>query len=364
MPTISIVIPAYNVAGYLEKCLDSLIEQSYKELEIIVVNDGSTDNTPYICDQYALRDSRIKIIHKDNEGVSEARNTGIEAATGEYIFFFDGDDFVEPDTCEELLMMITDKNVDALIYGYHCYENGEVTSTRYPIFEEGFYEGHAILKEVVPRFIGVSYDGVNRWLKREENALYVENPALWRIMLRTEIIKNNQLRFNRNLKVGEDTIFISEYLSHAQNCYVYHKCFYYLVTRETSTIYKYERNPIAKLEGKINLLVARLELTERIKRRTSINIDSHWRGTVLMSSVEMAFLLARKHPSYTFMQRYKLFSKYFKQLEVRRTLQNYKIDMVPNIKIIPFLMMKWNMFFILFGCMPLLHLMNYKFQRE
>lgn len=360
---ISIIIPAYNVAGYLEKCLDSLLIQTFSDFEVIVVNDGSTDETPNICDRYAQKDSRIKVIHKKNEGVSAARNTGFDAATGEYILFFDGDDFVEPYTCEELYHSIKEKNVDALIYGYHTCESGKIKETYYPIFKEGFYEGDAILHELVPRFVGVSYDGVNNWLQRKENALYVENPALWRIMLRSSIIRDNRLLFNKNLKVGEDTIYISEYLSHCQKTYVQHKCYYYLVTRETSTIYVYERNPTAKLEGKTKLLDARLELTERIKKRTGRDIGNYWRGTVLMSGVEIAFLMARKHPDYSFMQRYKLFMDYIKQKEVKKTIKNFKLAYVPNIMLAPFLMMKLNLFFILFGCMPLLHLMKYKFNR-
>src|SRR5690606_34911744 len=121
----------------------------------IVINDGSTDSTPEICDDYAIKDNRIKIIHKQNEGVSMARNTGIDASSGDYILFFDGDDFVEPYTCEELYNKIIEKNVDALIYGYHCFEDGKIKKTCYPIFEEGFYEGSAILNTLIPRFIGV-----------------------------------------------------------------------------------------------------------------------------------------------------------------------------------------------------------------
>jgi len=110
-------------------------------------------------------------------------------------------------------------------------------------------------------------------------------------------------------------------------------------------------------------LDARLELTERVKSRTGINIESDWRGTILMSCVEMAFLLAKKHPSYRFMKRYKLYMGYINQSEVKKTIKDYKLDYVSNVMMVPFLMMKWNMFLILFGCMPLLHLMKYKFQR-
>ncbi len=102
MPRISIIIPCYNVDKYLEKCLDSLIGQTLQDIEIIPVDDGSPDTSGEICDRYAAKDSRIKPIHKANGGVSAARNDGLSAATGEYVFFCDGDDWMPKDACELL----------------------------------------------------------------------------------------------------------------------------------------------------------------------------------------------------------------------------------------------------------------------
>lgn len=96
-PLISIIVPVYNVEDYLPECIDSILAQTYKNLEIILVNDGSTDNSGKICDEYAQKDSRIKVIHKENSGVSSTRNMGIEAASGEYIGFVDSDDTVDSD---------------------------------------------------------------------------------------------------------------------------------------------------------------------------------------------------------------------------------------------------------------------------
>lgn len=97
IPKISIIIPVYNVENYLKQCVDSVVKQTYKNLEIILVNDGSTDNSGKICDEYTLKDSRIKVIHKENGGISSARNVAIDIAEGKYITFVDSDDDVEPD---------------------------------------------------------------------------------------------------------------------------------------------------------------------------------------------------------------------------------------------------------------------------
>ena len=109
---VSIIIPVYNVEKYLAECLDSVIKQSHSNLEIILVDDGSKDNSGKIADRYAEKDSRIKVIHKENEGVSTARNTGIDAATGEYVCFSDADDYLMEDYVEYLLELITKNDAD------------------------------------------------------------------------------------------------------------------------------------------------------------------------------------------------------------------------------------------------------------
>jgi glycosyltransferase involved in cell wall biosynthesis len=362
-PVFSIVIPAYNVAGYLERCMDSILAQTFCDFEVIIVNDGSTDDTPGICDRYAQLDDRVTAIHKNNEGVSAARNTGIEKVRGEFILFFDGDDFAEPYTCEELFHIAREKDADTVIYGYYRYESGEVKETCPPIFKEGLYRGEAIRTLLMPRFIGVSAEGVNCWLKNEKNALYVENPALWRTMVSSRVVKENGILFDTNLRVGEDTIFITEYLSYAESCYVYPEYYYYLVTRETSTIYLYEKDRMAKLDGKIRLLDSRKDLTRRIQVRRNLNISQYWHGTVIMSCIELAFLFAKRDKEHGFFNRYGMFLQYVKLKDVDEILRKFKLMIIPGIRVIPFLLLKCKGFLLLFCCASILQLLHYEFKR-
>ena len=99
---VSVIVPIYNVEKYLEKCIESIVNQTYKNLEIILVDDGSPDNCPAICDEWAQKDSRIKVIHKKNGGLSSARNAGLEVSNGEYISFVDSDDWLDENTFEEV----------------------------------------------------------------------------------------------------------------------------------------------------------------------------------------------------------------------------------------------------------------------
>lgn len=115
---ISIIVPIYKVEKFLRKCVDSIIAQTYKNIEIILVDDGSPDKCPEICDEYAKKDSRIRVIHQKNAGLSAARNSGIRVANGEYIGFIDGDDYEEPDMYEKMFVKISENHADLCICNY------------------------------------------------------------------------------------------------------------------------------------------------------------------------------------------------------------------------------------------------------
>lgn len=111
---ISVIVPVYKVEKYINQCIDSIINQTYTNLEIILVDDGSPDNCGIICDKYAKKDRRIKVIHKENAGVSSARNVGLDNSNGEFITFVDADDYVSNIYCEELLKTLKEKEVDCI----------------------------------------------------------------------------------------------------------------------------------------------------------------------------------------------------------------------------------------------------------
>lgn len=125
----SIVLPIYNVERYLQRCLDSVLGQTYKNYEVIMVDDGSTDNCPAICDNYAAKDARVKVIHKQNAGLGMARNTGIKNATGDYICFFDSDDFVTTNLLELCAKELEKENYDIVAFDYSDYKDGKVINS-------------------------------------------------------------------------------------------------------------------------------------------------------------------------------------------------------------------------------------------
>ena len=124
---VSIIIPIYKVEKYLQRCVDSILKQSYRNLEIILVDDGSPDKCGEICDKYAQTDSRIIVVHKKNGGLSSARNAGLDICKGDFIMFVDSDDWVEPNFCEAALQLALTKKVDCVAFGYYEYQNNKRT---------------------------------------------------------------------------------------------------------------------------------------------------------------------------------------------------------------------------------------------
>ena len=131
---VSVIIPVYQVEAYINRCVDSVLNQKYRELEVILVDDGSPDRCGAICDEYALKDNRIVVIHKKNGGLSSARNAALDICKGEYIMFVDSDDYVEPDFCESAMSVVEHDQVLCASFGYFEHLNSKITTfcTRNP----------------------------------------------------------------------------------------------------------------------------------------------------------------------------------------------------------------------------------------
>lgn len=192
---ISVVVPCYNVEKYLEKCVDSIINQTYQNLEIILVDDGATDSTPELCDKLALTDSRIKVIHKQNGGLSDARNAGLTIANGKYITFFDSDDWIEPETLKVAIEEMMNNNLDLVVWGY--------TADFVDSDEKLISNRNCAVN-------GICELGANNTVLTQKNTLGISGYA-WNKLYKTEIIKNNNLLFEKGISLVEDILFNSAY---------------------------------------------------------------------------------------------------------------------------------------------------------
>lgn len=218
---LSIIIPVHNASMYLPGCIDSIIHQSYQDFELILVDDGSNDSSGSICDEYAKRDVRIRVIHKQNNGVSSARNTGIEIAKGKYLAFVDADDKVESDMYEVMVGRAEKSGVDYVICGYNevC---GQMRIPRlFSLPENTIFDRD----EVINRIIYSIYTGENL-INSPCNKLY-----------KREIIKRNKIGFPKRRR-AEDWLFNIAYLEFAQSAIYINNAFYNYVRNEKSAMSK------------------------------------------------------------------------------------------------------------------------------
>ncbi len=200
---ISIVVPVYKVEKYLDRCIESIVKQTYKNLEIILVDDGSPDNCGRMCDEWAAKDSRIKVIHKENEGLGYARNSGLDAATGEYVAFVDSDDYIMPQTYEKALERLLSENADMCYF--LCF---------------GEYNGY----KVYPKIRGLKsvYSGkdvVNNFLVNSISAMSRESSCLGMsicyILHKRSVIEKFKIRFYSERDcLSEDLFFRIEECKH------------------------------------------------------------------------------------------------------------------------------------------------------
>jgi glycosyltransferase involved in cell wall biosynthesis len=170
---ISIIIPVYNVEQYLAQCLDSIISQTYTDFEVILVDDGSFDSSPEICDTYVKTDSRVKVIHQKNTGVSAARNIGISVASGEWIAFIDSDDFVEPDYIEYLFYLLSKYQADISIGGSRYIFEGNDPKSKAADSEE---DELLTVSEALRRINYNQGCGATAWVKLFTKELILEHP--------------------------------------------------------------------------------------------------------------------------------------------------------------------------------------------
>lgn len=239
---VSVVLPIYNVEKYLNRCIKSVINQSYKNLEIILVDDGSPDNCPTLCDEWAKKDNRIKVIHKKNAGLGMARNTGIANATGEYICFFDSDDYIAHDTIEKCLNYAQKDNADVVLFGASTVDhNGNIKDISIPHPNKNVYEGSEVQTEFLPDLISTDPDtGIATNLRMSVwGAFYsmqLLNSINWHCVSERDII-------------AEDVYSLLSLYKHVNKVSVISEALYYYCENDTSLTHIYRRDRYEKIKS-------------------------------------------------------------------------------------------------------------------
>lgn len=272
---VSVIIPVYNTSKYLDMCLDSVVKQTYQELQIILVDDGSTDCSPQMCDDWAAKDSRIEVIHKQNEGLGYTRNAGLSAARGGFVGFLDSDDTIDLNTIEECVKVLSNQEADACYYGRKTHHaDGSVTlNHNYP--EKLVYSGEEVKREFAARYFGTLPDTKGQG--------YIQASACC-AMYRRSIIEKNAILFPSEREcMSEDTFFNLDVCMHAQKVIIILQDFYNYTYNVQSLTKKYNPNRFYQLKGFLQKLVEYKDLfkcIEDIDKRIAYQFYIHVRHTV------------------------------------------------------------------------------------
>lgn len=249
---ISVIIPIYNAEKYLEKSIESVLRQSIHNLELILVNDGSTDHSLDVIMKYADSDKRILVIDKEREGVSIARNTAIKLARGKYIAFVDADDYIDDDMFETMYVTLENSKTDIAMCGYMEEFDRLVICIKPPWRDRTILIKDDIKNQLIPCMISH---------RKKDISSEIMKGNVWRLLINKEFIVNHNIYFNSKIALAEDLLFCIDLLSHSESIIILEKCFYHYVRHAVSTLNCY----------RVNNLEESLYVHEQLKEKLEAN---------------------------------------------------------------------------------------------
>lgn len=266
MPKISVIVPAYNAQACMEKCMDSILNQTFRDLELILVDDGSTDETPAIADAYAAADPRVKVIHQPNGGVSAARNTALDAATGELIAFVDTDDYLMPEAYEQMLSVMEKHQTGAALCNFLAEAPDGTLSSYGAHIPGGFYDVKAAERLIVYSLL----------CERMEAGF---NGFVWCYLLERRVIEEAHIRFTGAYL--EDELFLIEYFAIGSTLAV-----------TDQQLYRYSLNPASVtrryLKNYVQTFDTSFEIKKQLVEKYRIAVAKDWKETTLWAGLFIA----------------------------------------------------------------------------
>ena len=235
----SVIVPVYKVEKYLSGCIESVLNQTFSDFELILVDDGSPDTCPQICEEYAKKDNRIKVVHKPNGGLASARRAGIKMAGGDYVFNLDSDDLIEKDTLECAYKIISDTGCEIVSFSYRWVKDGHTTSITNDCLDEGLYSEKNIEKYIYPKLL----------MDKNMNHIsyYLSGKAVKR-----ELLTPHQLNVSEKISLGEDLCCVVPCYLNAQSVYISKKTAYLYTVRDDSLSKEFNTKQIHLIEDVIN----------------------------------------------------------------------------------------------------------------
>lgn len=342
---LSVIIISYNVGSYLKRCLESVMDLDDRVFEILCIDDGSTDNSVMLIEYAMKRDNRIKLFKKNNGGICSARNLGIKKASGDYIMFLDGDDYLFPDSCRELLNEIEQLDyVDGVWTGYVRKDwNGTYqVDTK---LEKGLLTRAEIDKLYIPSILGISYEKLYSWFRGEVSLNEEQElPTIWRGLYSRKVLQRNNILFDETLISGEDQMFNWRFYAVAETLWVTHYNYYCYEWRKNSVSQEINRK---FYEGRKRIVSARNQLNTELIKAGKQDYSCEYQGTLVMTKIQMAIMLSKcclkELPI-----NYRMFHNYSNEESIRRAFDNLCLKDAPLKYCIVLAFAKYKLDFLLF----------------
>lgn len=310
-PKVCCILPIFKVEKYLRRCVDSVCNQTMKDIEIILVDDGSPDGCGTICDEYAQKDDRIKVIHKENGGLGYARNRGLEIATGEYVAFIDSDDYVDSDMVEKLYAECVAKSLDAIFADFYVEGNSGFTKNA-PYHK--LYDSPSDIEDFCLDLIGSepTYPSCSKM-----------QVSVWRGLYSLKVIKAFNIKFpSERDYISEDIVFNLDFLQHASKIEVVSMKFYHYCFNEVSLSNSYRADRWIKLLGMLDVMA---EKGQKIKRNRDFRLRLG-RTALAYSKIAIHEALKIKKP---FFIKIKSVADILKSDKFNFYIKDYPINLLP-----------------------------------
>lgn len=330
-PFFSIILPVYNVKKYLNRCVDRLLCEKFRDFEIILVDDGSTDGCYNICDEYMKKDSRISVIHKENGGLSSARNEGFKIAKGKYIFWLDSDDYIVQDALNILYNYLQDDNIDIIKYNFI---KQPASMPEYSILKEGLYNKDEICNGVLK--LAIENTGRFIW-------------SVWSHIYRRKFLEQNNLSFVSEREIGsEDYLFNLQSYLRAKNILVIKEALYNYDLRIGSLTNRYRWNLMNQYLKLYNLMCNEIVQSHNNQLMESLYNFYVWNGYHVLMTNEMR--ITEKHKP---KDRNQNIRELLKQESFSNALKEIKINKLSMSQVIIYSFMKLHLWYMLIALMKI-----------
>src|SRR5690554_3547896 len=316
---LSIIIPVFNIEEYLPSCIDSILNQNFKDYELLLINDGSTDKSGEIIDRYAVEENRIQVFHQQNKGVSAARNLGLEKAKGEWICFVDGDDTIYSNSLDALMKKTDNSELEMVIARSYIYERGIMKSERYKFsdtFLEKTFNGYGLIKDH-----------------------FYKRGSVCGCIFNNNFLKENNIKFPLDLQNGEDSIFISLVHLYSQQIIFIDKVFYLVNEREGSASRNWTPERVIKMIDNLTFLNNYLENHPKLSKaqRAILNYNIYSTVSAIFNNLYYCFTLRNY---------FKILSSIKKELPNKIDTLDIKISKT-KVRFLNFSLILFSMFVIL-----------------